>query len=705
MYQDENIITIAKGRITENYLILKIDKSLQQILWWGNSIISGQSALQLTVVQTESGIFELNKRFPYDKTLFGIYPHIMKIDSEYNYLIACLQSKDLKNLIGFLILENEMVKEILFTYIRETNAFPPLHTMKVIKLTLTKFFLPDITLDVNWSGTEFGCLGFSDLQTFQQSQLSKVEMTNLLNTFVDDDEVPNNTCDVNQLYNIANIPVLSIDFRPYQLDLIDKQNCTLTEGMPTISFNQGNSVAKNNTLCFIDFHCSLDIGQYHMPECSDISEIKVIIKDLALDEVQFNKEYTLNTSIHYIFPYDLQEYNDALTQKRIQLGDHFLKLTASLKFANGFVYSSQENVFKVKVAYCYEYLKFSKSPNFESMYYMIASETQKQKFLPYQYWPEGCGNLNYRVFLSGGERLPNCINFNGLNRLITVDCTDSKLGGNQYNLSIQAFITDKNGSERASSAISQIKIVLISDAFKINTTAPMFNQPPADQTIIEGQLFSFKLPDIIDNDGSGYQITSSFDSSGAFAKQSQGMIEFSPDVGFAGTYEITIKLKDSSNSNAYNKYSFKVTVIPSIQLNISEVNRIQSIKDQIKGYLKARIKMVTNQGLVYITFSKKMLIYSNFEQQLNNSLEVFLIKIINSQLRVSNNEREIKVDYQVKFFQDLTLILQEFDFLKVIFLRNYEYVSLNKLLIIPEKYEITSILPPQVSSGKLIKYR
>ncbi|CDW84709.1 UNKNOWN [Stylonychia lemnae] len=137
------------------------------------------------------------------------------------------------------------------------------------------------------------------------------------------------------------------------------------------------------------------------------------------------------------------------------------------------------------------------------MYYMIASETQKQTFLPYQYWPVGCGNLKYRVFLTGGQRLPNCINFNGLNRLITVDCIDSKLGGSQYNLSIQAFITDKYGSERVSSVISQIKIFLISDAFKINTTAPMFKQPPADQTIIEGQLFSFKLPDIIDNDGSG----------------------------------------------------------------------------------------------------------------------------------------------------------------------------------------------------------
>ncbi|CDW71399.1 UNKNOWN [Stylonychia lemnae] len=136
----------------------------------------------------------------------------------------------------------------------------------------------------------------------------------------------------------------------------------------------------------------------------------------------------------------------------------------------------------------------------------------------------------------------------------------------------------------------------------------------------------------------GYEIENKLGICQLFTKVKKDSLEFEPELGFTGTFEISVILKDKKNSYAMSKYTFKVNVIPNQDQNETEIKRIQSIKQYAKSYLKAKIKRVTNIG-------------------------------------------------------------QEFDFVKVVFLKDFQFISSDKLFIIPELYEIKGTLPPQVSLG------
>ncbi|CDW89572.1 UNKNOWN [Stylonychia lemnae] len=156
--------------------------------------------------------------------------------------------------------------------------------------------------------------------------------------------------------------------------------------------------------------------------------------------------------------------------------------------------------------------------------------------------------------------------------------------------------------------------------YLINTTAPMFIQPIEDQTIVEGQLLKMVFPKIVNKNPFDFQLK--LGKISVFTKFTESFMEFQPEEGFIGLYEVSVKLIDQWNKKMFNQYSFKISVIPKQVLNITEVERIKSIKQKANGILKARIRKISNNGIVSIVFNKKVIVYSNFDQYLNESLEV-----------------------------------------------------------------------------------
>ncbi|CDW81540.1 UNKNOWN [Stylonychia lemnae] len=282
--------------------------------------------------------------------------------------------------------------------------------------------------------------------------------------------------------------------------------------------------------------CSIEIGNYSMPSCVDVRFIDFNISDKNEDLDQITRLQQIDTST-FIIDVVLQETKATHPQKKTYIGDHKIITKASLNLQNGFTYSFIEQSFILKVDFCYNHLNYTSKPNITDMFFMIGSDPVNQTFKHHNFEPIGCVNPQYWLIL------------------------------NQANLTVK------------------FQIFLISDAFKINTSAPMFLEPLKDQTLVEGQLLSYKLPEIVKRDSSNYFIETNFGQSTVFCKFQSGQIEFLPQIGFSGLYEIVIKLKDSLNPDVQNKYTMKVNVLASETLNITEVNRIKQIKGETKGFL------------------------------------------------------------------------------------------------------------------------
>ncbi|CDW76869.1 UNKNOWN [Stylonychia lemnae] len=236
------------------------------------------------------------------------------------------------------------------------------------------------------------------------------------------------------------------------------------------------------------------------------------------------------------------------------------------------------------------------------MIYVIGQEPIEQKIERHIYTPENCNKIRYHMEIQGGFHIPNCIYLDQQSLSIRIHCLNQILGGQELNMKVQAIISDRNKSIEAN-PLMYFQIILISDKFIKNTTAPMFAEPIKDQILIEGEIFTLFFPDILDIDQSGYEIEYKLGVCQLFTKVIRNSLEFEPELGYTGTFEITVILKDKQNSNAINKYTFKVNVLPNQDLNETEIERIQSIKQNAKGYLKAKIKRVTNIGQVYIVFN------------------------------------------------------------------------------------------------------
>ncbi|CDW83459.1 UNKNOWN [Stylonychia lemnae] len=464
------------------------------------------------------------------------------------------------------------------------------------------------------TGKQFGCYGFNDLV----SDITDVgQKTEIMKNFIQgQQDQPSIDVDwVSPYYSIKHQMTLELtDIRKNQHMFDNDNSCSLVGGYPKIEVSQGKSF-KNTTVCFIGCPCTIKIGNYSIKSCSDVSFLEFSITDKNEDLDQITRQQQIDFST-IILEVSLQETSNSHPQKKIFIGKHTIVVKAFVKLKNGFTYSYHESQFTLQVDFCQNQLNYIKFPNFKNMFFMIGQDAANQTFINHSFEPSGCTNPQYYLFLNNGRNLPSCIYLDQDQGVIVIKCTESNLNGK-----VTAIINEKDQIGQAI-FINRFQIYLISNAYMINTAAPMFLEPLQDQTLVEGQLLTYKLPQIVDQESRSYYIETNFGQSAIFCKFKSGQIEFLPQIGFSGQYEIVIKLKDSLKPDIQNKYTLKVNVLASESLNITEVNRIKQIKEETKGFLRARIKKVTNTGHVYILFSDKMLLYANFQNYLNDSLEV-----------------------------------------------------------------------------------
>ncbi|CDW75926.1 UNKNOWN [Stylonychia lemnae] len=342
------------------------------------------------------------------------------------------------------------------------------------------------------SSPKIGCYGFHDLTSIPNLNSIGKMMDNFIirmeNIQIDA------TCDKSSEYVAYNFSINAQDIRFLQKFNSFGHSCNNVGGSPEIQFNMGDSAIHNETLCFIGLPCYVNFGNFSMPQCSDANSFKIEIRDSVQDLDQFTGNFQ-HSFKNITFTYSLRD-NIKGDSRKIFIGDHYLTVIGSLQFPNKFIYTTSQVIVKITVAYCFNHLHFTNSPILVDMKYKLGEGPITQSFRPHSFEPNSC-RYQYVLQSRDDQIIPKCISLNQVKQTISLNCSENGFLGKFYQLRVKAQFSDQNQS-LAANPVMDFNVQIISDSFKeVQASTIMQYSPFTDQIMIEGQVLTLNLPEII----------------------------------------------------------------------------------------------------------------------------------------------------------------------------------------------------------------